>query len=96
MSKSKNSKRQKAGANQSFNMGLPKVCPLLNIDDKTGAYTCKQTEEKLDSAALCELDTDTNIDYRLCDVFSGWFWALAKQQENEAMQTKKAIENTPT
>lgn len=74
-------------------MGLPQVCPLLNVDE----CICRQTHEKLNSAVLCQLDMETNFDYRMCDAFSGWFWALAKQQENEAVQTEKtAIENTPT
>jgi hypothetical protein len=89
MSETKNkiikSKRLQAGIKYAITAGLPQVCPLLDIEKQT----CKKTNEKLNNTLLCELDKDTNVDYRLCDEFSVWFWALAKQQENEAVQTEK-------
>jgi hypothetical protein len=79
MDKPKNSKRQQqTGIKQAYKVGLPFVCPLLDLEKQT----CKKTNEKLNNSGLCELDTGTNVDYRLCDVFSVWFWGAAKQNEN--------------
>lgn len=86
-------KRQLAGVKFAYKVGLPFICPQLNLETQT----CKQTKEKLTNTLLCNLDTDTNIDYRLCESFSKWFWEEAKKQEIVKIQAENtAIENPPT
>jgi hypothetical protein len=90
--KKNTSKRQLTGIDRAIKAGLPLCCPLLDIEKQK----CKETNEKLNNTSLCELDTNTNIDYRLCDTFSNWFWATAKKEKKEMQTEETTTENTPT
>jgi hypothetical protein len=86
-------RQQQAGVKFALKTGLPFLCPLLDLEK----ITCKKTKEKLNNTVLCELDADTNIDYRLCETFSDWFWNTAKKQEiAEIADNRIATENPPT
>lgn len=66
---------QSLGIGLALKLGLPTICPLWNGEGEPDVYeTCKITGQDCGEPS-CLLDLGTNIDYRICDTFSQWFWA---------------------
>jgi len=81
MIKGKTSKRRRTpyrnlGIQLALKLGLPQTCPLWNSAEGH-EDECKGTGEP---CLTCTLDLETSVDYRLCDIFSQWFWR--EVQEN--------------
>lgn len=82
----KTTPRQQLGIQIALKLGLPTICPLHNIEENQ----CKETGE---DCFRPELDGESNIDYRLCETFSAWFWSEAKK-EAPSTPVKQSPETT--
>lgn len=69
---------QKLGIEIALRLGLPQTCPLWNSAEGHEDQ-CHEDEQYCHNP---ELDLETNMDYRLCDVFSQWFWREVQKIES--------------
>jgi len=76
--------RQELGIKLALTLCLPTICPVHNVDESK----CLRTGE---DCFRPELDGESNIDYRLCDVFSAWFWGEVKKEELEGLTPHKNV-----
>ena len=84
----KTTPRQELGIKLALKLGLPTICPLHNIEENQ----CKETGE---DCFKPELDNESNIDYRLCDTFSAWFWNIVQKEEIEGLAPPKSVKQSP-
>ena len=78
--------RQELGIQLALKLGLPQVCPLLEVGNNS--EYCVITKEPYERhSSLCELDLETGMDYRICPTFSEWFWREAQKMELELAPT---------
>lgn len=80
--------RQELGIKLALRLGLPTICPLHNIEENQ----CKETGE---SCFNPELKAESYIDYRICDVFSQWFWRKVKKEELEGLAPSTPANQSP-
>ena len=80
--------RQELGVRLALKIGIPQTCPLWCVVD--GDEACKESDEYCGAP---NLDEKSGIDYRLCDVFSNWFWREVKKEELEGLAPTPAKES---
>jgi len=85
----KTTPRQELGIKLALTLALPTICPCHNVDENQ----CRETGE---DCFRPELDNESNIDYRLCEFFSSWFWGKVKEEETDGLAPSTAKQSPET
>ena len=82
--------RQELGVRLALKIGIPQTCPLWQVVN--GEEACKESDEYCGAP---NLDEKSGIDYRLCEIFTQWFWREVKKEELEGLAPHKPAKQSP-